>query len=81
MDSRAGAGLRRSNWPPNCIVPLQVAQVQISRGFWNGLEGFKSKDGPDFGLPKRLACRRPPAAGPLAAIAATGSAIILIFLN
>ena len=30
---------------------------------------------------KKLACRRPPAAGPPAAIAATGSAIILIFLN
>ena len=33
------------------------------------------------GLPKELACRRPPAAGPPAAIEATGSAIILIFLN
>ena len=34
-------------------------------GFWNGFEGVKYKDGPAFGLPKELACRRPPAAGRL----------------
>ena len=81
--------MRRSNWPPNCIVPLQIAQVHVSTEFLE-VSGMDSKhsfptwqleDGPAFGVPKELACRRPPAAGPPAAIAATGSAIILIFLN
>ena len=78
--------MRRSNWPPNCIVPLQIAQVQVSTEILE-VSGMDSKDSSPkavlsaFGLPKELACRRPPAAGPPAAIAATVSATILIFLN
>ena len=76
-------------WPPNFIVPLQIAQVQVSTELLevSGMESKDSspktvtRDGPAFGLPKELACRRPPAAGPPAAIAATGSAIILIFFK
>ena len=62
-------------------MPLQIAQGQVSTELLE-VSGMYSKDSfPAFGLPKELACRRPPAAGPPAAIAATGSAMILIFLN
>ena len=62
-------------------MPLQIAQVQVSTELLE-VFGMNSKGsfpktvlpGPAFGLPKELACCRPPAAGPPAAIAATGSA-------
>ena len=41
-DSWAGACLRRSNWPPNCILPLQIAQVQFSTEFLD-VSGMESK--------------------------------------
>ena len=73
--------LAQFNWPPNCIVPLQIAQVQVSTELLE-VSGMDSKgSSPKTVLPKELACRRPPAAGLPAAIAATGSAIILVFLN
>ena len=30
-------------------MEIVIAELE---GFWNGFEGFKSKDGPAFGLPK-----------------------------
>ena len=66
------------------VVPLQIAQVQVSTtyldvsgNYWNTLEGYN----PKTALSLEFACRRPLAAGPLVAIAVTGSAIILIFLK
>ena len=57
--------MRRSNWPPNCIVPLQIAQEQVSTELlevsgMDSKDSFPAKDGPAFGLPKELACRLPP---------------------
>ena len=57
--------MRRSNWPPNCIVPLQIAQVQVSTELLE-VSGMDSKDSspktvlPLVSVPKELACRRPP---------------------
>ena len=48
--------LRRSNWPPNCIVPLQIAQVQVSTELLE-VSGMDSKDSsPKTVLP--LVCLR-----------------------
>ena len=64
-------------------MPLQIAQVQVSTELLE-VSRMDSKDSspktvlPLPGLPKELACCRPPAAGLPAAIAATGSKIILI---
>ena len=35
--------MRSSNWPPNCIVPLQIAQVQVSTELLE-VSGMESKD-------------------------------------
>ena len=35
--------MRRSNWPPNCIVPLQIAQGQVSTELLE-VSGMDSKD-------------------------------------
>ena len=48
--------MRRSNWPPNCIVPLQIAQVQVSSELLE-VSGMESKDSfPKTVLP--LVCLR-----------------------
>ena len=50
----------RSNWPPNCIVPLQIAQVQVSTELLE-VSGMDSKDSsPKTVLPK-LCLRNLPA--------------------
>ena len=73
-------GLRRSNRALNCIVPLQIAQVQVSTELLE-VSGMDSRDSfPKAVLPlvylRNLPAVAPPAAGPPAAIAATGSALI-----
>ena len=52
--------MRGSNWPPNCIVPLQITQVQVSAELLE-VSGMDSKDsspksGPKTVLP--LVCLR-----------------------
>ena len=57
---------------------------QTFRGFWDGIESYKLKTALQplpKNLSKEFARHRPPAAGPSAAIAATGSAIILMLLH
>ena len=58
--------MRRSTWPPNCIVPLQIAQVQVSTELLE-VSGMDSKDSEPFQtetvLPK-LCLRNLPAVAP-----------------
>ena len=55
--------MRRSNWPPNCIVPLQIAQGQVSTELLE-VSGMDSKDCfPKTVLPK-LCLRNLPAFAP-----------------
>ena len=58
-------------WTPNCLVPLQIAQVQISTKLLevSGMESkvtiyLQTKSALPKTLPEEFACRRTPAAGP-----------------
>ena len=85
--------MRRSNWPPNCTVPLQIAQVQVftelleAHGFWTG-SGFEGPDSfPKTVLPFKLVCLRnlhavaPKPQGRLRPLRRRAQAIILFFIN
>ena len=76
----------RSNLAPNCIVPLQIAQVQVSAKHPD-VSGMESKAITRQQLClcvclKKLPAITPPSSGPpVAIIAAKGSAMTLIMLS
>ena len=80
--------MRRSNWPQNCIqvVPLQIAQVQVSTERLE-ISGMDSKDSSPKAVLPKLCLRNLPAVAPqpqgrLRPLRRRpGSVIILIFLN
>ena len=77
------AGLHRSNPAPkvHCAAASSdspsASFYDISRCFWNGIEGYNPKTAPSLSLTLTwgFACRRPPAARLPAAVAATGSGV------